>query len=359
VKWSWKLGRFAGIDVRVHATFLILLAWVALVSYQQVRTLGGTVNGVLFILAVFASVVLHEYGHALTARRFGVQTREITLLPIGGVAQLERIPSEPRQELIVALAGPLVTVAIVIVLWIILSALGMPTSTDVMLQGRAPFLSRLMWVNIWLAAFNVIPAFPMDGGRVLRSALAMRMPYGRATRIAAEVGKAFALIFGIIGLFSNPWLVLIALFIWMGAAAESAMVETRTSFAGVPVEQVMITDMRTLTPGDPLSRAVNEVLAGFQQDFPVVENGALVGVLTRSDMVKALAQRGPEAPVGEVMDRQFQTADPSEDLAEAFARLQACRCRTFPVVRGRHLLGVLTAENVGEYLMFKSAMRQG
>jgi len=359
VKWSWKLGRFAGIDVRVHATFLILLAWVALVSYQQVRTLSGTVNGVLFILAVFASVILHEYGHALTARRFGVQTREITLLPIGGVAQLERIPSEPRQELIVALAGPLVTVGIVLILWIILSAAGLPTSTNVLLEGRAPFLSRLMWVNIWLAAFNIIPAFPMDGGRVLRSALAMRMPYGRATRIAAEVGKAFALIFGIIGLFSNPWLVLIALFIWMGAAAESAMVETRTSFAGVPVEHVMITDIRTLAPRDPLSRAVNEVLAGFQQDFPVVENSVLVGVLTRRDMVKALAQRGPAVPVGEVMERQFEVADPTEDLEDAFARLQACRCRTFPVVRGRQLLGVLTAENVGEYLMFKSAMSRG
>jgi Zn-dependent protease/predicted transcriptional regulator len=359
VKWSWKLGRFAGIEVRVHATFLILLAWVALISYQQVRTLAGTINGVLFILAVFASVVLHEYGHALTARRFGVNTREITLLPIGGVAQLERIPREPRQELMVALAGPMVTVAIVIILWVILSAMGLPTSANVLLQGRAPFLSRLMWVNVWLVAFNIIPAFPMDGGRVLRSALAMRMPYGRATRIAAEVGKAFALIFGIIGLFSNPWLVLIALFIWMGAAAESTMVETETTFAGIPVERVMITDIRSLAPSDPLSRAVNEVLAGFQQDFPVVKDGELLGVLTRSNMVKALAQHGPNVPVGEVMDRQFEVAEPFEDLEKAFARLQSCRCRTLPVVSGRQLLGLLTAENVGEFLMFRSAMREG
>jgi Zn-dependent protease/predicted transcriptional regulator len=359
VKWSWRLGRFAGIDVRVHATFLILLAWVALAGYQAAGTAAGAVSGVIFILVVFASVVLHEYGHALTARRFGVETREITLLPIGGVAQLERMPREPKQELLVALAGPAVTVAIVIVLWIVLTATGGPTSARALLEEDAPFLTRLMWINIWLAAFNVLPAFPMDGGRVLRAALAMRMSYGRATHIAAEVGKGFALVFGIIGLFRNPWLVLIALFIWLGAAGEAAVAQASSSFAGVLVEHVMIRDVRTLAASDPLSRAVNEVLGGFQQDFPVVEDGRVIGVLTRSDMVKALAQRGPDAPVGDVMQRAFEVAEPSEGLEDAFARLQACRCHTFPVVRGRQLVGVLTTENVGEFLMIQSALRGG
>ncbi len=359
MKWSWRLGRFAGIDVRVHATFLLLLAWIALVGYQQTGTAAGAIGGVLFILAVFASVVLHEYGHALTARRFGVRTREITLLPIGGVAQLERIPSDPRQELLIAVAGPAVTIAIAVILWIVLVASGVSVSWRALLRGEAPFVAQLMWVNLWLLAFNALPAFPMDGGRVLRAALAMRMSYGRATRIAAEIGKGFALVFGLIGVFLNPWLVLIALFIWLGAAGEAAVAQARSTFAGIPVERVMIRDVRTLAPTDALARAVNEVLSGFQQDFPVVDDGRVVGVLTRGDMLKALAQRGPEVPVGEVMQRTFEVAEPSEELEEAFARLQACRCRTFPVVRGQELVGVLTTENVGEFLMIQSALEDG
>ena len=361
MKWSWKLGRFAGIDVRVHATFLILLAWVAYASYLQEGTVAGAVNGVVFILAVFASVVLHEYGHALTARRFGVATREITLLPIGGVAQLERIPREPQRELAVALAGPAVTVAIVVVLFVVLRATGLPTAPSALLREDAPFLSRLMWVNVLLAVFNAIPAFPLDGGRVLRAALATRMSHLRATRIAAEVGKGFALIFGIIGLFflGDPWLVLIALFVWLGAAGEAAMVQQNSAFDGVPVERVMIRDVRTLTPTDPLSRAVNEVLAGFQQDFPVLDGGVVVGLLTRSELLKALAAHGPDSRVGDAMERGFEVADPSEELEDAFARLRRCRCRTLPVVRGRELVGVLTAENIGEFMMVQSAIREG
>jgi Zn-dependent protease/CBS domain-containing protein len=359
MKWSWKLGRFAGIEVRVHATFLILLAWVAFASYQLRGSVSDAVSGVVFILAVFASVILHEYGHALTARHYGIPTKEITLLPIGGVAQLERIPREPQRELAVALAGPAVTVAIAIVLFLILVATGLPTRPGVLLREDAPFLSRLMWVNVWLVIFNAIPAFPMDGGRVLRAALATRMPHLRATRIAAEVGKGFALIFGIIGFFvlRDPFLVFIALFVWLGAAGEAAMAQQNSAFDGVRVERVMIRDVRTLAPGDPLSRAVDEVLSGFQQDFPVVDGGVLVGVLTRSDLMKALAAQGGQGRVGDAMDRSFAVADPQDGLEDAFARLRSCRCRTLPVVRGGELVGVLTTENVGEYMMVQSAMR--
>lgn len=361
MKWSWKLGRFAGIEVRVHATFLILLAWVAFASYQLHGTVADAAGGVVFILAVFASVVLHEYGHALTARHYGIPTREITLLPIGGVAQLERIPKEPQRELAVAAAGPAVTIAIVIVLFVVLIATGLPTGPRVLLEPGAPFLSRLMWVNVILALFNAIPAFPMDGGRVLRAALATKMSHVRATRIAAEVGKGFALIFGILGLFvlGDPWLVLIALFVWLGAAGEASMARQNTAFDGVRVERVMIRDVRTLAPEDPLARAVDEVLSGFQQDFPVVANGDVVGVLTRNDLMKALAAHGAQSRVGDAMDRAFAVTDPNEELEDAFARLRSCRCRTLPVVRGRELVGVLTAENVGEFMLVQSAMREG
>lgn len=356
MKWSWKLGRFAGIDVRVHATFLILLAWIAVVGYRALGTASGALGEVLFVLALFASVVLHEYGHALTARRYGVGTREITLLPIGGVAQLERIPTDPRQELAIAAAGPAVTVVLVILLWIILTAIGGRRDAGAVLQVHGAFLTRLLWANIILAVFNIIPAFPMDGGRILRAALAMRMDYARATRIAAQIGKLFALVFGVVGLFSNPWLVLIALFVWVGAAGESAAVQTRSTFDGVPVERVMVRAVKTLAPGDPLSRAVSEVLAGFQDDFPVVENTQVVGVLTRADLMRALARDGAASRVSDAMQRDFQVAHPDEDLDQAFARLQACRCHTFPVVRNGRLEGVLTAEHIGEYLMVQSAL---
>jgi len=356
VKWSWKLGRIAGIDVRVHATFLFLVAWVALLGWQASGTLAGVLGEELFMLAVFASVVAHEYGHALTARHFGVRTREITILPIGGVAQLERMPEKPREELAVALAGPAVTVLIALALFGILSALGSPTDAGTMVRPDAPLLARLMWANVILFGFNVLPAFPMDGGRVLRAALATRMDYARATNVAAEVGKMFALLFGIVGLFSSPWLVLIALFVWMGAAGEASIAQTRSAFTGVPVERVMIRDMRTLAPGDPLSKAVDEVLAGFQQDFPVIDGGRVVGVLTRADLMRALSQHGPAWRVEDAMEREFEVAEPSEDLDRAFTRMQACRCRTFPVLRGGELLGVLTAENVAEFLMIRSAL---
>ena len=359
MKWSWKLGRLAGIDVYVHATFLILLAWVALSQYQVGGTLQAALGGVLFILAVFGIVVLHELGHALTARRFGIGTHDITLLPIGGVARLERMPEDPRQELLIAIAGPAVNLALAVVFYVLLALSGRSNPDPEVFAPEASFLARLMAVNIWIALFNLIPAFPMDGGRVLRALIAMRKGYVRATEIAARVGKGFALLFGIVGLFyvANPFLVFIALFVWLGAAAEAATVQTRSALEGVPLQQVMITDIRTLSPQDSLASAVHHVLAGFQQDFPVVERGELVGVLTRSDLLKALAERGQNASVAEAMQREFQTADPSDELEKVLARLRECGCHTLPVVRGRELLGVLTMDNIGEFLLVQSALR--
>jgi Zn-dependent protease len=362
MKWSWRIGRIAGIDISVHATFLLLLAWYALVAWRDTGSVAAASVAVLFVLAVFASVVAHEYGHALTARRYGIPTRGITLLPIGGVAQLDHMPDEPRQELVIAVAGPLVTVAIVVVLYLVLLVSGRPLAPDAaMLPRTAPqFLAQLMWVNVTLAVFNLLPAFPMDGGRMLRAFLAMRSgDYVRATERAANVGKAFALLFGIWGLFiaGNPFLVLIALFVWMGAAGEAAATQTRDVFHDIPVSRVMITDVRTLHPTDTLGKAVEHILGGFQQDFPVVDGDRVVGVLTRSALLKALAEKGTDAWVTAAMDREFKTADPEEGVAGALARLQECKCHTLPVVRDGELVGVFTTENVGEYLMIDAAMR--
>ena len=297
-------------------------------------------------------------GHALAARRFGIATRDITLLPIGGVARLERMPEDPRQELLVALAGPAVNVALAAAVFAFLGPAGSLVEPQNLEMVGGNFLVKVFWVNIALAIFNLTPAFPMDGGRVLRALLALKLNYVRATEIAATTGQALALLFGFVGLFYNPFLVFIALFVWMGAAGEASMVQMRTALRGIPVSHLMMTDFQTLSTHDSLAHAVHHVLSGSQQDFPVVDQGVVVGVLTRSRMMSALASQGQGGSVAEVMDRDFQTADPSEMAHSAFQRLQECECRTLPVVRAGRLLGIVNSENLGEFLLIQKALHQ-
>ncbi|NIR48605.1 site-2 protease family protein [candidate division KSB1 bacterium] len=358
MKWSWKIGEFAGIGVYIHATFFLVIGWVALVHWRQGQTLEATLVGIGFILVLFLCVVLHEFGHALTAKKYGIKTRDITLLPIGGVARLERMPDDPKQELWVALAGPAVNlvIALGLLFWLQLTAGFEPLSRLGIATGS--FVERLMVVNVFLVLFNMLPAFPMDGGRVLRALFATRLSYTRATQIAASVGQAMAFIFGFIGLFTNPFLVFIAFFVWIGATQESSMVQMRSALGGIPVSPAMLTEYRTLNPNDTLAHATQLILAGSQQDFPVVEDGQVVGILTRSDLLKALASEGQNASVSEVMRRDFQVADSSEMLETAFARLQGGDCHTMPVVRNDDLVGLLTTDNVGEFLMIHSALEK-
>ena len=359
MKWSWKLGEVSGIGVYMHATFLLLIGWVAFTYWTQTRTLTAVAAGVGFILALFGCVLLHELGHALTAKKFGIKTRDITLLPIGGVARLERMPDDPKQELWVAIAGPAVNVVIAAALFLWLKSTGELQPLSQLSVSGGPFLERLMMVNISLVLFNLLPAFPMDGGRVVRALLAMRMDYTRATQIAAYLGQAMALVFGFIGLFSNPFLIFIAFFVWIGAAQEASMVQMKSALSGIPVSKAMLTDFRILSPHDTLARAVEFLLAGSQTDFPVVENERVAGILTRHDLLAALAQQNQGLPVADVMQRDFQIADSFEMLETAFARLQAGACHTLPVTRNNSLVGLLTMDNVGEFLAIQSTLRVG
>jgi Zn-dependent protease/CBS domain-containing protein len=364
MRWSYKLARVAGIDVRVHATFLLLLAFVAFQGYAGTGTARGALASAGAILLVFFIVVLHEYGHAFAARRYGIPTADITLLPIGGVARLTRMPREPRQELVIALAGPAVNVVLAALLWTYLRVAG-ASGGDAMAPADARFFGeglarQLLTVNVWLAGFNLIPAFPMDGGRVLRALLVMRTgDYAKSTARAAAIGRAVALVLGFIGL-TNPnyrTLVLVALFVWVSAAGEAGAVQESSALSGVPLERVMMTDVRTLAPTDALGHAAELVLAGPQHDFPVVDGvGQVVGLLTRADLIRALTAGGVNAPVADAMRRDFAVAEPGERVEDALARL-APGAESLPVVRGRTLLGVLTRENVGEYLMIRDALR--
>ncbi|MBI3539280.1 MAG: site-2 protease family protein, partial [Candidatus Eisenbacteria bacterium] len=315
------------------------------------RALGG----VLLILLVFACVVLHELGHALTARRYGIRTRDIVLLPIGGVARLERMPDKPSQEIVVALAGPAVNLAIAAVLWI---ALGRHVAPDVAQPVAGDIIESLLTINLMMLLFNLIPAFPMDGGRVLRAVLALKLPYVRATRIASLVGQGIALLFGVAGLFilHNPMLVFVALFVFLAAGEEHAIVRARATLSGLPARAAMVSEFDVLDVSDPLRHAVARLMAGSQQDFPVLEGDVPIGLLTRAELLMGLQRSGPETPVGDVVARDQLTAEAGEPLEEALRRMREHRRPALPVVSGGRLVGMLTLENVSELMLVQKAM---
>jgi Zn-dependent protease/predicted transcriptional regulator len=358
MKWSWKIGTFAGIAVYVHATFLLLLAWIALTHWFQYQSLLPTLLGVGFILALFLCVVLHEYGHALAARKFGIATKDITLLPIGGLARLERMPDKPNQELWVALAGPAVNVVIAALLGAYLFLTGHFQPVQQMGLTHGVFLERVMFANLFLVGFNMIPAFPMDGGRVLRALLAKRMEYAKATRKAASIGQGLAFVFGFLGLFTNPFLVFIALFVWIGAAQEAAITETKSVLDSATAKDAMIPEFRTLSPHDELSHAVKLVLKGWQQDFPVLQEGRVIGMLLRADMIAALAGGQVHASVQQAMREDFPVASPIEPLQSVLTRLHETHVATVPIVEDGLLVGLITLENVTEYMMVHTALSQ-
>ena len=356
MKWSIKLGRFLGIDVFMHFTFVLLISWVAYANWRQGQSIAAAVTGVTFILALFLCVVLHEFGHAISARRYGIRTRDIILLPIGGLARLERIPTKPIQELWVALAGPAVNVAIAIGLfiWLKITATLEPMSSLTLTTG--PFLERLMIANLFLVVFNLIPAFPMDGGRVLRALLATRQDYSRATQTAAAIGQGIAVIFGFLGLFYNPFLLFIAFFVWIGAAQEASMAQLKSAVGGIPVQQAMISDFKTLHVDDDLNRAVELTLSGSQKDFPVMDNGHLKGILTQTDLLKALAEKDQHPTIASVIQTDFTLVDRKDMLDAAFSKLNDCNCHTLPVMDQDRIVGLMTMDNLGEYMRIQAAM---
>jgi len=362
MKPSWQIAKITGIDIYMHVTFPMLFVWLAVSQFLPARNWLDVVEGLVFISLLFVIVVLHELGHALMAKRYGIRTRDITLLPIGGVARLERMPEDPQQELRVALAGPAVNVILAFILYVTIFSGGLLSPvTGIVFNDANPFaklLWNLLWVNVYLVLFNLLPAFPMDGGRVLRAFLAMRMEYVRATQIAATLGQGMAWVFGLIGLLSNPLLIFIALLVWIGAASEASMVQMRWALGGIPVSHVMVHQFQKLAPENSLSQVVDRIRSGYQLDFPVVADDHVVGMLTRSDLVGALVEHGIETEVSRVAQKTFETAHPSEMIEQVFNRMQNCECPSLPVLRDGELIGILTKENVGEFVMIQAALRR-
>jgi Zn-dependent protease/CBS domain-containing protein len=353
--WSLPIFRVAGIQLRIHITFLLLIAWLAFGYYAQ----GGSAaaaSRVIFVLLLFLCVVLHEFGHAFAAKAFGINTPDITLLPIGGVARLERMPEEPVQELIIAVAGPLVNIVIALGLFVAGGAQVLFNPSTV--EGGGGLIAQLLTINIILVLFNLLPAFPMDGGRVLRALLATRMSYARATQVAATVGQGFAFVFGFLGLLWNPFLIFIALFVYIGASQEAALAQMKDVSRRFPVSSAMVREFRTLSEDATLQEAVDALLATSQHDFPVVnETGNVTGVLTRHDLIAALRKNDPTLTVGDVMRRDIPTVTTGTRFEDAFRIMQECNCPAVPVLDSmKRLVGLLTPENVTELMMVQSAM---
>ncbi len=358
--WSLRVARLAGTEIRIHLTFILFLAWIGSAYYLEYGA-PAAAEGVLFITLLFACAALHELGHAMAARAYGIPTPDITLLPIGGVARLQRMPDRPLEEIVVALAGPVVNVLIALLLVVVAGAsIGLSHLQHA--AGRpGDLIDRLATVNVGLVVFNLIPAFPMDGGRLLRALLATRTSYGRATRIAAGVGQAFAFLFGFLGLFGNPMLIFIALFLYLGASQEAAVAGLKDLAGWMSVSDAMVTEVVPLDIEATLGDAVEALLRTSQHEFPVVDAaGTVYGILTRDDMIRGLRDGGPELPVAVVMRRDIPLVSEGAAFDEAFQLMQNCQCPALPVVnrRGR-LVGLITPENVGELMMIRSVLPRG
>ena len=359
MKGILKLGQVAGIKIEVHWTFTLLLLWVVFLDIQRGGNLQSAILNIVFILLLFVCVVLHELGHALTAKRFNIKTRKITLLPIGGVASLEKMPEKPGQELLVALAGPAVNVVIALLLLLIVPLqvyLGMDAENLERLLS-APSLQTLLFylliANIMLVAFNLIPAFPMDGGRVFRAILSFSMDRTKATDIAASLGQILAVVFFILGLFYNPFLVLIALFIFIGAYGESRMVKQTSLVEGHQVEEAMLTNITLLHPENTLSEVVDIIIAGSEKDFIVLEEDRISGLLYHKIILKN-AKNG-HLKVRDIMNTQFRVLKASDPLQGFFETMSTERNLFFPVTDsyGR-LVGAIDMSNVSEFLVLKA-----
>lgn len=362
MKGSFKLGTVAGTEVRVHITFFILLAFVALQGMNAGQGLAGALDAVLFVTAAFVCVLLHEFGHVSAARGYGIRTPDITLLPIGGVARLERMPEKPAQELVVALCGPLVNVVIAAGLSLFLG-LGVRWNPG-LFEAGGQFWEKLMIWNLMMVAFNLVPAFPMDGGRVLRALLGFVVDYERATRWAAALGQTIAIVAGLLMLLSgqaSPVLLLIAFFVFIAAGQEAAMVSQRQMFQGLRVQDAMITDFRGVPPDALLRDVVELLISGTQHDFPVLNHhGDLLGMITRQRLVGALAEHGPAHPISGILEPLDVHVPPRMDLVEAMGALDAAAHQTLPVMdplTGR-CIGLLNTENIGEFLMVRTALRR-
>jgi len=357
MRWSLYIGKFAGTRVLIHWTFLLLLLWIGFSAYRQGATTSEIALTLSFILAVFLCVLLHEFGHALTAKRFGIATKKITLLPIGGLASIERIPEDPKKELWITIAGPMVNVVIALILYLILGNKVIMTPENTVRISSTTFFQGLFWINVTLILFNIIPAFPMDGGRILRALLAIQIGRFRATRIASNLGQFVAVGFFFLGLFYNPLLMFIAAFIFFGAYAENMSVQQMEFLRGHIVKEAMMKHFITIDPDTTIKEAADKLLEGWDHNFIITHNSEIQGIIHRSTLFHSLQNNNPLAPVKDIMKTSFITFDEQEPLTKIYPQIQADPAGYFPVLKNGVLTGVINLDNLNEFVMIQSSLK--
>ncbi len=360
-QFSISLGKPFGIPTRIHWTFWILILWIVYTNASQGAAGIDTLWYILFVFAIFTCVVLHELGHALAARRYGIGTRSITILPIGGVASLEKMPDRPVQELVVAIAGPMVNVLIALALGVSLSVSGSLSVGQETLEGMtrieaSNFLLAMFFVNIMLVIFNMIPAFPMDGGRVLRAILAMSMSKVKATEWAVNVGKLFAILFVFWGFSSNPFLIFIALFIVISAQGELEMVRSAHFLHSRSIRDVVMKDYTLLDENSPLSSAVEALLNGQEKQFLVANDREITGILTKNEIIQGLTKYGKDSPIGQISRRDVSWANEDDKIEEIRNRMLQNGIELMPIGQPGNLVGVVDVDNINEFLLIQYAL---
>lgn len=350
MKWSFQIGKLFGIPIRVHVTFLLLLFFIGIVGSRQSGG-AGAIFGMVSIVFIFLCVVLHEIGHSLMAIRYGINVKDIVLMPIGGVSRMEDIPEDPKKEITISLVGPLVSFGLAFILFFIARVTGQSVDIRGLSLFSGNLIGNLFWINLILGMFNLAPAFPMDGGRVLRGILSTTTDSLRATKIAVSVGQAFAILLFFFGVFFNWWMALIAIFIYLGAEGEERMVALRATLGKSRVKVAMLTDVHTISPDKTLGDVLENVCHGFQQDFPVVDRGEVVGVLTKEAIFSALHKREKSALVRDIMQRDFVFTTEDAFLSDIFRKMTAEKLSVIPVMKGKELRGMINLEQIGKYHM--------
>ena len=355
MRWSLPIGRIFGITLRLHVTFLLLLGFIGYAGFMDAGA-EGAIWLLSLVCSVFACIALHELGHSVVAQQLGVQVKSITLLPIGGVAALRNIPENPWHEIAITLAGPMVNAGIALAL---LPFTGLPSHVFSMWVPNTAhgLLRAIVGANIALFLFNFIPAFPMDGGRLLRATLALVFSYRRATVIAAAVGQGLAIVFVLAGLMSSIMLVIIGVFIFIGAEGEERMVRTRSLLRDLEVEEVMSREFVALSPTDTVSRGLTMVYQTGQDDFPVMVADQFVGIVTRTAMLGAVNNLGSYVPIAEVMNPHPPIVTPQTSLSRVYEAMMTEGPGSVPVMQDGHLIGLLSLDNISRYLLVQSSLK--
>lgn len=358
MKGSFKLGNIAGIGVYIHWSFSLLIAYIVYSNYRAGHNAEQIIWSVVFILSIFVIVFLHELGHSLAAKKYKIKTLDITILPIGGLARLERIPENPKEEFVVAVAGPAVNIAIAAITCLFIT---IPDIKDLTIQlsggvNQSNFFLNFFIVNIWLAIFNLIPAFPMDGGRVLRALLAMKFERHIATKIAARIGQLLAVGFVIFGFYSNPFLIFIGLFIILGAQGEVEMTQAGFILRGVFVKDIVMKQYETIDENDIVENAVKILLNGHCKNFLVTSHNNPVGSLSRDEIIQALSNNGNKTTIDTVMNKNILRLNSNEPIEEAYQKLLAKKNGLATVYDGQQFVGVLDTDNILEFIMIKNAL---